>query len=294
MPVQSRPAARTFHAVTPPVAATDCIDAGTATRSCHDRPPNLARTRHGAARRGRARARRPAAPRERHHPAAGRAGRLPHLGRRRRSRSSAPTSSSTAPRIPISGRTARELADAVGVDAGAPHDALRRRQRASARTTSSSWTDAAAGAAHRRATRVGDAALRLLAPDVEPVLWPEHFDVAHPGRRRELRRLARRRASSPSRTPTSASTPVPADDPFWNAPFGAARPVSGVRRRRRRCATSSPTPGNAFARSSSLELSSRRVTPMLRGRCRVQTSSPRFPRGGRRPCPGRRGRRPAR
>jgi hypothetical protein len=37
--------------------------------------------------------------------------------------------------------------------------------------------DPAAAAKIVDAYSCGDAALRLLAPDLEPVLWPEHFDV---------------------------------------------------------------------------------------------------------------------
>lgn len=73
---------------------------------------------------------------------------------------------------------------------------------------------------------LGDAALRCAAPDVIPVLWPEHFDLsstvhevnygvspgdsAHPG-------------------PYAYVGPwTPRAGDFWNAPFGALRPRDEV------------------------------------------------------------------
>lgn len=68
-----------------------------------------------------------------------------------------------------------------------------------------------------------DAALREFAPGEEPVLWPEHFDVAvtvdevnygvSPGDGYLPEPYA---YVGPHR---------PRQGPFWNAPFGAARPV---------------------------------------------------------------------
>ncbi|MBW0113941.1 hypothetical protein [Pseudonocardia abyssalis] len=70
----------------------------------------------------------------------------------------------------------------------------------------------------------GDAALRAFAPDLEPVLWPEHFDLAltvdevnygvSPGD-----------AGHPD--PYAYVGPwTPRQGPFWNADFGALRPAS--------------------------------------------------------------------
>lgn len=73
----------------------------------------------------------------------------------------------------------------------------------------------------------GDAALREFAPGEEPVLWPEHFDIAitldevnfgvTPG-------------DDGIETPYMYVGPwsVPAADDFWNAPFGAQRPLAGT------------------------------------------------------------------
>ena len=67
----------------------------------------------------------------------------------------------------------------------------------------------------------GDEALRFFAPDVEPVLWPEHFDVgitvdevnygASPG-------------DATHAGPYAYVAPwTPPEGEFWNAPFGALR-----------------------------------------------------------------------
>ena len=72
----------------------------------------------------------------------------------------------------------------------------------------------------------GDAALRSFAPDVEPILWPEHFDVgvavdevnygASPG-------------DSTHTGPYAYVGPwTPREGEFWNAPFGALRDAADV------------------------------------------------------------------
>jgi hypothetical protein len=75
-----------------------------------------------------------------------------------------------------------------------------------------------------RAFTDGDAALRMLAPAQEPVLWPEHFDIGI-----SLGEI--NFGVSPGDTsidlPYAYVGPwnVPSG-PFWNQPFGAARPMS--------------------------------------------------------------------
>lgn len=71
---------------------------------------------------------------------------------------------------------------------------------------------------------VGDAALRAFAPEQEPVLWPEHFDVA-------LTADEVNYGVSPGDThlaePYAYVGPwVPLRGDFWNTPFGAARPMT--------------------------------------------------------------------
>ncbi len=75
-----------------------------------------------------------------------------------------------------------------------------------------------------RAFTDGDAALRMLAADQEPVLWPEHFDIGislgeinfgvSPG---DLSIDLPYAYVGPWNIPTG---------PFWNQPFGAARPMT--------------------------------------------------------------------
>jgi hypothetical protein len=74
---------------------------------------------------------------------------------------------------------------------------------------------------------LSDAALRVLDPSQQPILWPEHFDVAI---------LLDNRSYGSS--PGDDFHPAPyayisADDhdggPFWNAPFGALRDAGEVR-----------------------------------------------------------------
>jgi hypothetical protein len=128
--------------------------------------------------------------------------------------------------VPIDGKTCTDLAAAVGVDVGAPHglyhdgagvgaDEVLRAGPDAARWIEDCW---AAGAA----------ALRRLAPDQQPVLWPEHFDVGvlddgigygvSPGDRF----LPEPYAYVTPRSPRS--------DEFWSAPFGAARPMRELNR----------------------------------------------------------------
>lgn len=83
--------------------------------------------------------------------------------------------------------------------------------------------DAAAAASVIATLRRGDGALRSVFPDLEPVLWPEHFDVA-------LSTGDVNYGISPGDAfldepyayvgPWTARTGA-----FWNAPFGAARPL---------------------------------------------------------------------
>jgi hypothetical protein len=74
------------------------------------------------------------------------------------------------------------------------------------------------------ALALGDAALRVFAPGLEPVLWPEHLDVA-------LTRDEVNFGVSPGDgylpEPYAYVGPwEPRTGPFWNQPFGAARPMA--------------------------------------------------------------------
>jgi len=84
--------------------------------------------------------------------------------------------------------------------------------------------DADAAARVSDALAVGDEALRRLAPDETPVLWPEHFDIG-------ITVAEVNYGVSPGDSflavPYAYVGPwaVPAADDFWDAPFGAARPI---------------------------------------------------------------------
>lgn len=76
---------------------------------------------------------------------------------------------------------------------------------------------------------LGDDALRGLSSPQEPVLWPEHFDVG-----------VTVDAVNYGCSPGDAAVPepyvyvgphagAPDDDPFWNAPFGAAATAERIR-----------------------------------------------------------------
>lgn len=127
-----------------------------------------------------------------------------------------------AGRVPIDGSTAREIAAALGLElhslaevyadgaAYGPDERLR--------------VDAGAAAALARAWADGRDALVQVAPDQDPVLWPEHFDIGISVGEVNL-------GVSPGdaflAVPYAYVGPwsVPEGDPFFDAPFGAARPV---------------------------------------------------------------------
>ncbi|WP_436496351.1 hypothetical protein [Actinokineospora sp. HUAS TT18] len=86
--------------------------------------------------------------------------------------------------------------------------------------------DAEAARVLADAFAMGDRALRAFAPDVEPVLWPEHFDIG-------ITVAEVNYGVSPGDDflpePYAYVGPwTPREGGFWNAPFGAARPLSGL------------------------------------------------------------------
>ena len=112
-----------------------------------------------------------------------------------------------------------DLADALGVDFGAPSDGYPDGSGASA--TDDVSLDTASAFLIQDWYLRADAALRVLAPRETPILWPEHFDVAilledtsygaSPGD-----------DSHPAPYAYISSTDHDGSD-FWNAPFGASR-----------------------------------------------------------------------
>lgn len=125
-------------------------------------------------------------------------------------------------RLPITGRTCAELATAAGVQASVlQHEVYPDGPDVRLAETIELDPDAARRLAH--CFELGDQALRRLAPDVEPVLWPEHFDIGStidevnygvsPGDTHLAEPYA---YVGPWHKPQGA---------FWNAPFGATRPL---------------------------------------------------------------------
>lgn len=121
-------------------------------------------------------------------------------------------------RVAVTG-TFAELADALGVEFGAPLDAYPEGSEVSA--TDDVSLDGASAQFILDWYLLADAALRVMAPRQTPILWPEHFDVSI---------LVDDTAYGAS--PGDAFQPSPyayvssgahGDSDFWNAPFGAIR-----------------------------------------------------------------------
>jgi hypothetical protein len=124
-------------------------------------------------------------------------------------------------RVPLAGRTYAGAAAAAGVTAGEPAGVYAGGP--GVRPEETIVFDPAAVETLLRAFADGDRALREFAPDAVPVLWPEHFDVAitvdevnygvSPG-------------DGHLGEPYAYVGPFePRSGEFWNAPFGAARPL---------------------------------------------------------------------
>lgn len=130
-----------------------------------------------------------------------------------------------AGRTSIDGLTARQIAAAIGVElrsladvyadgaAYGPDEVLR--------------VDADAAAVLAQAWSDGCAALLQVAPDTDPILWPEHFDV---GISLGEVNLGISPGDSFCATPYAYVGPwqVPEGDPFFDAPFGAARELTAL------------------------------------------------------------------
>ena len=78
-------------------------------------------------------------------------------------------------RVPLKGTTIADVGAAAGVDVGAPEGLYHGGSGAAPGDRVD--VDSAAAAYLAGCLAIGDAALRRLAPDEMPVLWPEHFDV---------------------------------------------------------------------------------------------------------------------
>jgi hypothetical protein len=123
-------------------------------------------------------------------------------------------------RTPLRG-SCRGLAAAAGVDAGPPvglyHDT------SGVDPDEPLAVDAAAAQLLADWFARGDAGLRAFAADVEPVLWPEHFDLGIADEPGEVNYgISPGDAGHPQ--PYAYVGPwTPREGEFWNAPFGALR-----------------------------------------------------------------------
>jgi hypothetical protein len=124
-------------------------------------------------------------------------------------------------RVPLAGRTYLDVAAAAGFTAGEPEGVYSGGP--GVRLDETITLDAAALQTLLRGFAAGDRALREFAPDAVPVLWPEHFDVA-------ITLDEVNYGVSPGDgylgEPYAYVGPFePREGEFWNAPFGAARPL---------------------------------------------------------------------
>ncbi|NUR57277.1 MAG: hypothetical protein HOV87_00985 [Catenulispora sp.] len=127
-------------------------------------------------------------------------------------------------RVEVRGATYAELASRLGVTAGAPeglyHDG------SGAQPSDRPELDPEAALSLLDALYRGDQALRALAPDATPVLWPEHFDV---GVTVDEVNYGVSPGDGYLGEPYMYVGPhKPRSGAFWNAPFGAALPVAAT------------------------------------------------------------------
>jgi hypothetical protein len=125
-------------------------------------------------------------------------------------------------RVPADGGTCTALARALGVEAGAPEGLYHGGSEVGADEVLT--VDAAAAQALADSLAAGQAALLRFAPEQTPVLWPEHFDL---GITLDEVNYGVSLGDGYLAEPYAYVGPwQPRPGPFWNAPFGAARPLS--------------------------------------------------------------------
>ncbi|GAA3959736.1 hypothetical protein GCM10023085_47730 [Actinomadura viridis] len=123
--------------------------------------------------------------------------------------------------LPLDGTTCRRLAAAAGVDAGAPEDLYK--DGSGIGLDDALGVDPDAAARLEASFTMGAEALRRLAPAAEPVLWPEHFDV---GVTLDEVNYGISPGDGYLDEPYAYAGPWrPRNGSFWNAPFGATRPL---------------------------------------------------------------------
>jgi len=124
-------------------------------------------------------------------------------------------------RVEIDGRSCAELAAAAGVEPGPPWDLYP--EHAEVTVDQLLRVEPACLGTFVEAMSRGDAALRRFAPAENPILWPEHFDV---GISLDQVNYGVSPGDGYSAEPYAYVGPwTPRSGEFWNAPFGAARPM---------------------------------------------------------------------
>ena len=126
--------------------------------------------------------------------------------------------------VPIDGHSCADLAEAAGVEVGPPANLYHDGSGVSADEVLT--LDPTAMRLITGGFEVGEAALRQFAPDTSAVLWPEHFDLSitldqvtygvSPG------------DSFLGEPYAYVGPPAKRDEPFFNAPFGAAQPLREI------------------------------------------------------------------
>jgi|SRR4051812_21165395 hypothetical protein len=127
--------------------------------------------------------------------------------------------------LPVSGRTARDLLEGLGLTHSSLADVYS--DGSGVGLDAELSIDPAAYDELTRAWRWGDAALRRLAPDQEPVLWPEHFDVGV-----SVGEVNYGVSPGDGSVPVPYAyvgpwSPPPVDD-YWTHSFGAVRPIADL------------------------------------------------------------------
>jgi hypothetical protein len=120
--------------------------------------------------------------------------------------------------------TFAEVAARIGVDVGAPEGLYKDGSGVSA--DEHVVIDIKTANRLVQALGTGDEALRLLAPESEPVLWPEHFDI---GITVDQVNFGLSLGDGFLDEPYAYVGPwTPPEGEFWNAPFGAARALGDL------------------------------------------------------------------
>ncbi|MEU6237888.1 hypothetical protein [Kitasatospora sp. NPDC047058] len=123
--------------------------------------------------------------------------------------------------LSLEGTTCTALGAALGITVGAPAGLYQDGSGAAGEHVVDADPSAARWLAHCFA--LGDAALRALFPDAEPVIWPEHFDIGVTADEVNYG-ISPGDAFQPE--PYAYVGPhTPRQGAFWNAPFGATRTI---------------------------------------------------------------------